>query len=296
MAMKQAALLVAFVIAGALRTSGAGPDQQPARAVATPVLALDGDAAIVTVFVRPDRAAAFDEVIAKLKTAVQRSTNPRRRAQAAGWQVFRAQEQVQGNISYLMRIDPVVADLDYDIPRVLAEELPGEAADLTRAYREAQVARSLMVLTRLGVPGLGGPAGGNDPPVPPASVPVLSFDAIDAAVLTVLVRPDLTADFEASLAQVGKALQASKTAGRKRQAAGWKVFKGTQPFGGNIPYVVSLDPVMYRIEYDPMRLIQETFPGDVDAVFAKYRAAFVGQAIARLTHRVQLGTGDQEKK
>ena len=287
MVMKQAALIVAIVIAGSVRAFGAGADEQAARAAAAPVLPLEGDAAIVTLFVKPDRAAAFDEVIAKLKAAVQRSTNPQRRAQAAGWQVFRTQEQVQGNVSYLMRIDPVVADVDYDIPRLLAEELPGEAADLTRVYRDAQVARSLMALTRISVPGLGG-AATDDPPVPPTAVPVLSFDAIDAAVLTVLVRPELAADFEASLGHVGRAMQASKTAGRKRQAAGWKVFRGTQPFGGNIPYVISLDPVMYRIEYDPMRLIQEAFPREVDAVFAKYRAAFVGQAIARLTHRVQL--------
>ena len=53
--------------------------------------------------------------------------------------------------------------------------------------------------------------------------------------------------------------------------------------------IVSLDPIVHRVEYDPMRLIQEAFPAEVDAVYAKYRAAYVGQAIARLTNRVDLG-------
>jgi hypothetical protein len=291
MVMKQAALFVAFVVAMSARGSA-----QPGPA-ASPVLALDGDAAIVTILVRPARAAEFDRVIARLKAALQRSEVPGRRAQAAGWQVFRAQEQVQGNVSYVMRIDPVVKDQDYDIPRLLAHELPGEAAELARAYQEAQIARSAMTLSRVSVPGLGPPGVTDGPTVAASSsAQVLSFDAIDAAVLTILVRPELSADFEAALGHVGKSLQASRTAGRRRQAAGWTVYKGTQLFSGSLPYVVSLDPVMSRVEYDPMRLIQETFPADVDAVYAKYRAAYTGQAIARLTNRVVMGTGEQEKK
>lgn len=283
--MKQALLFVAFAMV--MTAPGVGAQSpQPAA----PVLALDGDAAVVTILVRPARAAEFDHVIARLKAALQRSQAPARRAQAAGWQIFRAQEQVQGNVSYVMRIDPVVAGQDYDIPRVLAQELPGEAAELSRVYQEAQIARASMTLSRVTVAGLGGASGADGAAIaPPASAPVLSFDAIDAAVLTVLVNPELSADFEAALAQMGKALQASRTAGRKRQAAGWKVYKGTQLFSGSLPYVLSLDPVMSRVEYDPMRLIQEAFPAEVDAVYARYRAAYTGQAIARLTNRVQLG-------
>ena len=246
-------------------------------------LVIDGEAAVVTIVVRPDRAASFDAVIQKLASARAGSRQPQRLA--AGWQIFRAQEQVQGNVGYVMRIDPVVKGADYDIPRILGEELPGEAADLARAYREAQAGRSFMALSRVNVPGLGGPAGGDGPAPAPATVPVLSFDAVDAAMVTVLVRPERSADFEATLAHLGRALQASPAPGRKRQAAGWRVFKGTQLFGGNIPYVLSLDPIVPRVEYDPIRLIQETYPEDIDAIYAKYKAAFVGQAISRLNRR-----------
>ena len=255
------------------------------QASAAGPLVIDGEAAVVTIVVRPDRAASFDAVIKKLESALARSQQGQRRTQAAGWQIFRAQEQVQGNVGYVMRIDPVVKGADYDIPRILGEELPAEAADLARAYREAQAGRSLMALHRVNVPGLGGPAGGDGPVPAPATVPVLSFEAIDAAMVTVLVRPELSADFEATLAHLGRALQASPASGRKRQAAGWRVFKGTQLFLGNIPYVLSLDPIVPRVEYDLIRLIQETYPEDVEAIFAKYKAAFVGQAISRLNRR-----------
>ena len=260
-----------------------------AALLAQPAVPIERDAAIITILVKPDQAKNFELVLEKLKSSLQRSTNPRRKAQAAGWQVFRTDEQVQGHASYVMRLDPIAGDRDYDIPRILSEELPNEAAELTRAYREAQVGRSMLMMTRLEVPGLGEP--GRDQgaaAVAPARPPVLSFDAAQAVVITVLIRPDRTADFEATLSQLGKALQASATPGRKLQAAGWKVYKGTQPFGGNIPYVVSLDPVVHRVEYDPMRLIQETYPAEVDALFTKYREAYVGQAISRLTGRIEM--------
>jgi hypothetical protein len=257
--------------------------------IAQPALTVDRDAAIITILVKPDHVTSFEHVLDKLKSSLQRSTNPQRKAQAAGWQVFKTDEQVQGHASYVMRLDPFAGDLAYDIPRILSEELPNEAAELTRAYRDAHVGQSVLVMTRLDVPGLGEPTQEHmSTAVTPAGLPVLSFDSAHAVVMTVLIRPERTADFEATLSQLGKALQASRTPGRKLQAAGWKVYKGTQPFGGNIPYVVSLDPVLHRVEYDPMRLIQETYPADVDALFKKYREAYVGQAITRLTVRIEM--------
>jgi hypothetical protein len=260
-----------------------------AGGAAQPTLAIDADAAIMTIFVKPDKVTAFEQILEKLKTALQRSTNPRRRAQAAGWQVFRTEEQVQGNVTYVMRLDPVVRDIDYDITRIFSEELPGEAVELTRVYKEAQVARALTTMTPVGVPGLG-EAGPAQAPAAAASatVPVLSFETAQAVVMTVLIHPERIADFEMTLAQLGKALQASTTPGRKYQAAGWKVYRGTQPFNGNIAYVVSLDPVVHRVEYDPMRLIQETYPNAIDALYQKYREAYVGQAISRLTNRIEM--------
>jgi hypothetical protein len=257
---------------------------------ASTALTIDADAAIVTMLIRPERAAAFETILDRLKAALQRSANPLRKAQAAGWQVFRAEEQGQGNVSYVMRLDPVVRALDYDIAGILAEESPSEASELSRAFREAHVGRSVMTMSRMAVPGLAEPGSAEAAaPGKPARVPVLSFETAQAAVMTILIRPEGTADFEMTLAQLGKALQTSAAPERKRQASGWKVYKATQPFAGNAAYVLSLDPLVNRVEYDPIRLIQEAYPVDVDAIFKKYRQAFFGQAIARLTNRIEMG-------
>ena len=75
---------------------------------------------------------------------------------------------------------------------------------------------------------------------------------------------------------------------RKRQAAGWKVYRGTELMGGSVPYITVLDPVQPRTEYDPFRLIQEVFPSEVTDLFARYRAAYAGQAVVTLGERLTM--------
>ena len=256
----------------------------------TQPLTIDADAAMVTIAVRPDRSAEFDRVLDRAKTVLARSKNPQRRAQAAGWQVFKSEEMVQGNATYVMRLDPAGRNADYSLATIIAEESPAEEPELRRLLREIVIGDSVMALSAIRVPGLGDsavkleevPRAGDTRP------PVLSFDTAQAAVITILVRPERESDFAAMLGYLGKALQGNRAAARQRQAAGWKVMKGMQPFGGNIVYVMSLDPVVPRAEYDPIRLIQESFPEDVDAIFKRYREAYVGQAVSRLTNRIEM--------
>ena len=260
------------------------------QAASPALVTIDGDAAIVTVLVKPEKVAEFDRVLGRLKTALQASATPARKRQAEGWSVFKSTDLVQGNVSYIMLIDPAVRDQDYDIARLIGETDPGAVTDVNRSIRDAQVGRSLLVMNRVRVEGLGPsadlPAG---KPAPAAPAPVLAFQDADAAVITVLVRPEQTADYESVLGRLGKALQASAAPVRKRQAAGWKVFKSTQLLNGNEAYVMTLDPVQPRTEYDPMRLIQEVFPSELTEIFPRYRAAFAGQAVLSLGHRVEMG-------
>jgi hypothetical protein len=258
---------------------------------ASPATTIDGDAAIVTILVRPEKAVEFDRLLLRLKTALQASSSPVRKSQAAGWSVFKSTDLVQGNVSYIMRIDPAVKEQDYDIARLIGEAEPGAVTDVTRAIREAQVARSVLVMNRVAVEGLGLAAGApvGEAGSAAASSRLLAFQDVDAAVITVLVRPEQAADYESVLRRLGQALQASAAPVRKRQAAGWKVFKGTQLLDGNVPYLMTLDPVQPRTEYDPMRLIQEAFPSELPGIFQRYRAAFAGQAVLSLGHRVDMG-------
>lgn len=274
------------VILTAVAAFAQAPGSRPAAA-----FSIESDAAMVTIAVRPDRASAFDAVVDKLRGALLRSKNPQRRAQAAGWQMFTSEETVQGNLIYVMRIDPVVRGADYEWGHIIAEEFPSDEGEVNRVLREAVLTRSVLALSPVAVPGLGEPLV-DEPegrPYTEPRVPVLSFDTAQAVVITVLVRPTRESEFISTLGHLGKALRASAAATRRRQARGWRVFKTSETFGeNNVAYVMSLDPLVNRAEYDLIRLIQETYPGEVDAIFGKYREAYAGQAVSRLTNRIEM--------
>lgn len=119
--------------------------QEPAK----PVFTLGGEAAIITMLIKPDKTADFEVVLARLKEALQKSENPRRREQAAGWKVFKSSQLAQGNAVYIMRIDPVIKGEEYDITRLIAEVFPVEVQDLFLKYKDAFAGRGITELSPL---------------------------------------------------------------------------------------------------------------------------------------------------
>jgi hypothetical protein len=117
---------------------------------------------------------------------------------------------------------------------------------------------------------------------PDPEKPLLTLNS-DAVLMTLLIKPDKTADFELVLAKLKEALQKNENPERQRQAAGWRVFKGSEPVQGNAVYIMRIDPVVKGQEYDITRLIAEVFPVEVQEIFPKYRDAFAGRVITELT-------------
>jgi hypothetical protein len=129
-----------------------------------------------------------------------------------------------------------------------------------------------------------------DPAAKPAAqpeAPVLPLNG-DAAIVTILIKPDRTADFEAVLNKLKESLAKSEKAERKQQAAGWKVFKSSELAQGNAVYIFLINPVVKGQEYDLTRLIAEVFPVEVQEVFAKYKDAFVGRQILSLNTLISM--------
>ena len=116
---------------------------------------------------------------------------------------------------------------------------------------------------------------------PAKAAPVMALDG-DAAVITILIKPDKTADFESVLAKYKEALGKSDNAARKQQLTGMKFFKGPAAAQG-VPYIIVVDPVMKGEEYDITRVITEVFPVEVQALYEKYKASFAGRGISALT-------------
>lgn len=147
-AMVTAGVLTVIVAIGAVPAAAQAPAGTPAEPQ-KPVFTLKGEAAILTFLIKPDKTADFELVLERLKAALQKSENARRREQAAGWKVFKSSELAQGNAVYVMRIDPVVQGEEYDITRLIAEVFPVEVQELFVKYKEAFAGRGVTQLTKV---------------------------------------------------------------------------------------------------------------------------------------------------
>jgi hypothetical protein len=116
------------------------PAQQPAQqAQAAPTTrTFPGDAAMVLNFIKPDKTADFEAVIARLKEALAKSEKPERKEQAKSWKVFKSPDPAQGgNVLYVFVVDPPVKGADYTVSNILAEAFPTEVNDLYKKYGES---------------------------------------------------------------------------------------------------------------------------------------------------------------
>jgi hypothetical protein len=124
------------LVAGALSASTVSAQQ----AQAAPTTRVFGsDAGMVLNFIKADKTADFEAVVAKLKEALQKSEKPERKQQAASWKVFKSPEPAAGgNALYVFIIDPSVKGADYTVSNILAESFPAEQVNtLYKQYAEA---------------------------------------------------------------------------------------------------------------------------------------------------------------
>ena len=145
------------------------------------------------------------------------------------------------------------------------------------------------------------PAGAQTQPAPPAgqqpattqpATPQQPASAQDpgrkfsggAGILFNVIKADKTADFEKFLARVGEALHKSTNPARQKQAAGWKVYKASEPDArGNVMYLYIIDPVAPGEDYTVTKIIAEAFPTEAQAIYETIKDAYAGQSILNLS-------------
>jgi hypothetical protein len=117
--------------------SPASTPQAPAAPAATPPPAVPAsrkftaDGGVIFNIIKPDKGPDFEAVMAKVKEALNKSDNPKRKQMALGWRVFKGVESgLGGNLVYVFWFDPPVKDEDYSITQILTEGFPNEAQDL----------------------------------------------------------------------------------------------------------------------------------------------------------------------
>jgi hypothetical protein len=98
----------------------------------------NGELALWTVAIRPDKTADFEKVMARLRDALTTSSDPIRQKQAAGWKVMKLDKPLpDGNIGYVHVINPVVPGADYMVMQILYDAYPNERQPLYDIYRGA---------------------------------------------------------------------------------------------------------------------------------------------------------------
>jgi hypothetical protein len=133
-------LLMLIVSAGSAQAqpsqTAPSPAGQQAAVPASHVFA--SDAGMVLNFIKPDKTADFEAVVAKLREALHKSSKPERLQQAASWKVFRALEPAaNGGVLYVFVIDPAVSGADYTVSTILAEAFPDDVQALYTQYAGA---------------------------------------------------------------------------------------------------------------------------------------------------------------
>lgn len=112
-----------------------------ARQAAPQKFTMEGDLALWSVSIRPDKTADYEQILNKVKEALNKSATPEAMQQLAGWRVIKATKPMpDGNVIYTHVITPVPG-ADYNILQVLYGTFtdPTEQKTLYDLYRGAFV-------------------------------------------------------------------------------------------------------------------------------------------------------------
>ena len=98
----------------------------------------NGGAGLILYTIKPGSTADFEMVLNKTKEALLKSEKPERKEQAKTWRVYKSDAAAaNGNVTYVMIIDPAIKDADYNIVNILNEAFPAEIQALFKSYTEA---------------------------------------------------------------------------------------------------------------------------------------------------------------
>ena len=134
--MRRLSVIVGGVV-GVLLIASVAQAQQAAAAPAARTFA--PDAGLLLNFIKPDKTADFEALIAKLKEAMAKSEKPERQEQAKSWRIYKSPDPAAGGaVLYVFFNDPAVKGADYTVTTILGEAFPPEeVTELTKKYVES---------------------------------------------------------------------------------------------------------------------------------------------------------------
>jgi hypothetical protein len=97
------------------------------------------------------------------------------------------------------------------------------------------------------------------------------------------VLPDKTTDFEQVATRLRAALRTSSDPTRRKQGEGLRIYKAEEPYDGLALYVFVVDPAVPSADYSITRILAESYPAEVQDLYAKFRGACVSQTFWNMT-------------
>ncbi len=111
-------LAVAFVLGG---VSFAAAQDQPAK----PTLAFTNDAGLIIFYIKPDKTADFEGLMAKLKEGLGKLDAPEAKQQVASLKLFKNKVADGATVAiYVLVADPAVKDVEYLVPPDPVQDVP----------------------------------------------------------------------------------------------------------------------------------------------------------------------------
>jgi hypothetical protein len=139
--------VVGVLSTGTVLAAQPAPAAQAEAPKASPFM-FAGDGALVLNYIKADKTADFEEVVGKVKEALAKSEKPERKAQAAGWKIFKAAEPGPGGaVLYVWVVDPVAKGTEYSVSAILTEGFPAEAAALYKKLADSYSGQAIINLT-----------------------------------------------------------------------------------------------------------------------------------------------------
>lgn len=115
------------------------------------------------------------------------------------------------------------------------------------------------------------------------NIPILFGDA--AGALLIQVKPGSDPNFEAAMRSLKAALATSKDPRLKQQGDSLRYFRAHEPFGGNILYLVIVEPVVSGANYGFIELMQAVLPQSESKTAMVQFVGSLAEGMGKLTLR-----------
>ncbi len=138
----------------------------------------------------------------------------------------------------------------------------------------------LPTTTQAPPPGAKPPAGakpttGADEDKAEPGVPADYTFASGAGLLFFHVQKAGATDFEAILGRIRAALDQAEVPMRKQQALNWKIYKSAEVSKDAAIFIFMFDPALTTANYDPLLLLAEVLPAEVQPIYDRLKAAVI---------------------